>query len=189
MEGRNIIAICAHRIPFLQCHSASMVDSIKADAASEEETWVCRVKHACAEYAKPNHGSLDPQVIARLESMDGWNWADGCTEFLAIQRIKASVCMWVNLQRIEYARSNHGRLSSWHIQKLQSFRGWNWGYHLGKQAKMSLADWIHTQREEYAKPTHGRLSKVEIRKNRGVSWVDVDGSICERVVGEVCTLK
>ncbi|KAI8108276.1 hypothetical protein M9434_006303 [Picochlorum sp. BPE23] len=122
------------------------------------------VKSACAEYAKPNHGNLSADTIVWLESKEGWDWTDGCKEYLAIRRMDLSFGMWINRQMLEYASTNHGRLSTWHIQKLQKFRRWTWSGNFDIDDMEQLASWIEKQRTEYAKPNHGHLSKVDVRK-------------------------
>eukprot|EP00889_Picochlorum_renovo_P008489 jgi/Picre1/35519/NNA_002980.t1 len=132
--------------------------------ALKEAKLTAMVKKVCAEYVKPNHGNLNAETIVRLESEKGWDWTDGGKEYLAIRRNHLALSMWIFLQSLEYASTNHGRLSTWHIQKLQKIRGWRWFGNLSRTEMNSLASWIEEQRREYAKPHHGHLSKVDVRK-------------------------
>lgn len=178
-------------IPFLRSSLADPLLELEKMMALAEAKSATRVKNACAEYAKPNHGNLNAATIAELESEDGWNWTDGGKEYLAIHRMQRSLTMWINLQCLEYASTNHGRLSTWHIQKLQSLRGWRWSGDFCFAAIKSLASWIEKQRKEYAKPNHGHLSKIEILKLESFPGWTWTGPLCwrEEATSTLCSQK
>ncbi|KAI8108273.1 hypothetical protein M9434_006300 [Picochlorum sp. BPE23] len=148
----------------LHTSAADQLLQLRNKVALKEAKLTAMVKKVCAEYAKPNHGNLSAEIIARLESEEGWDWTDGGKEYLAIRRKDLALSMWIILQSVEYASKNHGRLSTWHIQKLQKIRGWRWDGNFSLAELNSLASWIEKQRREYAKPNHGHLSKVDVRK-------------------------
>ncbi|WPT14154.1 hypothetical protein PSENEW3_00000285 [Picochlorum sp. SENEW3] len=149
---------------YLRSSVADQLFKLGNKVAFVEAQAIAMVKKVCAEYVKPNHGNLNAETIVRLESEEGWDWTDGGKEYLADRRKYLALGTWIILQRLEYASTNHGRLSAWHIQKLQKLRGWRWSGNFRLSEINLMGSWIEKQRREYAKPNHGHLSKVDVRK-------------------------
>ena len=154
------------------------------------------------EYKRQNHGSLTKERIDRLNGIPEWSWdpfddtwKKHCHELqlyverhnhLPLQSDATGLGKWINKQRTQYKRPDHGSLTDERIRALEDIPGWTWdaspdhdamwltrynelkAYILEHdslppyRSTSGIGVWISNQRKQYNKPGHGSLSDERI---------------------------